>query len=50
MFYYLYNKLPGTKTQKAIITAIAIIAALTVLLTIIFPWVELHLLPESTVN
>ena len=50
MFYYLYNTIPGNKTQKAIITAIAIIAALTVLLTIIFPWVELHLLPESTVN
>lgn len=50
MFYYLYNTIPGTKTQRTIITAIAIIAALTVLLTIIFPWVELHLLPESTVN
>lgn len=50
MFYYLYNTVPGTKPQKMIITAIAIIAVLAVLLTIIFPWVELHLLPESTVN
>lgn len=50
MFYYLYNKLPGTKTQRLAVIIVSIIALLTVLLTIIFPWLELHLLPESTVS
>lgn len=50
MYYYLWSSIPGGKGAKIVVSTLLVLTALLILIGVVFPIAEDHLLPDGTMG